>query len=159
MDGVDHRFEVLDDLGFDQPGPLGADCRFKLLVELLRGRRPGGRHALCLGELDPVQRGIIEVQHREHFFVGLALANPGQFDIQNPVAVVLQHDEGDIDLLPRHRPERLGRIHAATVALENNGLSIRARHRGAQPHRESRADGPATIREQIVVGRAPSVRR
>jgi len=30
MNGVDRRLEVLDDLGFDQPGPLHAYRRFDL---------------------------------------------------------------------------------------------------------------------------------
>ena len=95
--------------------------------------------------------GLSMSQHREHLFVGFAFTNPGQLDIQDSVAVVLHHDQGDIGLLPGDAPEGLGRIHPASVAFEDHSLALRARHRGAQPYWESPADGPATIREQIVV--------
>jgi hypothetical protein len=143
-DLIDHRLNVLDDLGLDQPGSLAAHRRCELLMELLRGRRAAGRHAVSRGYLDPVERRIVEIQHRQVFCVGFALAHPGQFDIQNCVVIILEQDDGDIGLLPCYRPERLDCIHPTPIAFDSDNLTIRSRHRGSQRHRESGADGGAT---------------
>jgi hypothetical protein len=80
-DVVDHGLNVFYNLCLDQMGALGANRGFELFMELLRGCRAAGRHALSLRYLDPVERGVVEIDHRFHFGVGVAWANSCQLDV------------------------------------------------------------------------------
>jgi hypothetical protein len=77
---------------------------------------------------------MVEMQHGIHFVVGVTLANPCQLEIQNRVAVIFHHDDGDIGLFPGHRPKSLNRVHATPVAFKNNGLPVRAGDSGDSGH-------------------------
>src|ERR1700733_5698091 len=62
-DVVDHGLNVFYNLCLDQMGPLGANRSFELFMELLRGCRAAGRHALTLRNFDPVELRVGEIDH------------------------------------------------------------------------------------------------
>jgi hypothetical protein len=68
---------------------------------------------------------------------GSAIPGAGKLGLQNPVATVCAHHDGHVCALPRHRPERLQRVQAASVGLKRDdpaGPDMRAR---SQAHWEA----------------------
>ena len=77
-----------------------------------------------------------------------------QLHPQDRVGAVGQHDRGDVQVLPRVRPQRGERVHRAAVGLQADHRTVRAGDRRAGGDRQAVADRAAGQREHVVRGRA-----
>ncbi len=146
------------DLTLDQMWPLDAERGLELSMKLLGRSRPRRRHAQARRDIHPVERRVVEIEHRLHSGIEFLLANPRHLKAENGVKAILENDDDDVGLLSRHRPQRLDGIHAAAVRLEMNDLPVRAGDRRAESQGHTAPDGPTVDGGDIVV-RASALRR
>src|ERR1017187_392920 len=136
--------------GLDQPGARLPHGRPEFADEFVPGggaRRPDSE---TLGQFDPVRRGMRQVDHLAGARPHCAGAGPPHLDIEDAVTAVRQDDDGYVQPLARHGPQRLQGVHGAAVGFERHHLAAGAGQRGAQCHRQSLAYGTARHREMIV---------
>ena len=98
----------------------------------------------------PVEGRAIQGQHVGGTLTGGAGAHIGQLAAQDVVGAVGEHQDGDIEVLARHRPQRLHGVHRAAVALERDDLAVRAGDGGADGRRQGEADRPAHQGHPVV---------
>src|SRR5271170_4038936 len=92
----------------------------------------------------------MEIEHREGLGAWIAGSDPSELDIENRVRVVSEDQGRDVERFSRLRPQRLQRVHAATVALETNNFPVGIGDRGAGGDWNALSDRAARQRKMIV---------
>ena len=64
-------------------------------------------------------------------YVATPRADARQLHVEDRVGAVVEDHRGDVELLARHRPQRLDRVHGRAVGLEREHRTVRAGHRRA----------------------------
>ena len=68
------------------------------------------------------------------------------------VAAVVEDDDGDVELLSRHRPQRLDGVERRAIGLQCDHRSVRTRDRRPHGDGQALADRSAREREPVVAG-------
>ena len=144
-------------IDFDQARALVPHGRPILCGEFLGSRRAAGLDTQPLAILTPVHFRVVQVQHGQRLGACTRGADPLQLDIQDRIGTVGVDDDGDIQILPRHRPQGLHRVGGAAVAVRADHLAAGRRQRGADGERQPLADRTAGQRQVRVRTRRPSM--
>jgi hypothetical protein len=140
--------ELQDD--FDETGTMPFHRACELGREFPNRRCAARLHAHARRKLDPIQFGIMQIEHREGLGSGIASSDPCKLNIYRVRAVGKDH-RGDIERLPCLRPQHLQRIHRPAVAAETDNFPVRTGNRGARGDRDALPDRAARQRKMIVL--------
>ena len=77
-------------------------------------------------------------------------ANTAKFNLQNRVLAIGENDRGDVEILSRLSPQRLQRVHAATIGLQINHGPVGASYRCTGGCRHAVADGAAGEHQPVM---------
>ena len=61
---------------------------------------------------------------------------PLELDVEDGIGTVVEDDDGHVELLARHRPQRLDGVHGGPVSLQRKDRTLGAGHRRANGDRE-----------------------
>jgi hypothetical protein len=92
-------------------------------------------HTEPVGDGHEVNVRIGQIEKGPSYRASRGCPDPHQLDLQNRVRMVVEDDDGDIQLFAGHRPQRRNRVQRASIGLQRNHRSMRGGDRGADRHR------------------------
>ena len=111
-------------------------------------------YAHALGQPGKVQLGAGQVELGAGLGADALGTDSFELDLEHRVGCVVEDDAGDVELLARHRPQRLDGVHRRAVADQRQHRPIRAGNGGTDGIRQALADRAAGQGDQIVRRRA-----
>src|SRR5579859_347026 len=129
------------ELGLYQIRPRGLQSDAQSLAKFGGSGGARARHTVALGQGEPIQARLVQTRQPGKRRATRVRAGAPEFRLQNAIAMIGADDDGDVERLPRERPQRLKRVLGAAVGLKADDARFRGRYRSPYRTRNALADG------------------